>query len=128
MLDIKFFSIIDFLEFLPVNERKMVIILRDLVYEQIPDIKEKFSYNVPYFKKKSNICFIWPSSIMWGNKKTYDGVRFGFTKGYLINDKISYLDKGTRKFVYWKDFTKITQNDLKILSKYLKEAVIIDSK
>ena len=49
-----------------------------------PDIEEKISYNVPFYKRHSNICYIWPSSVKWGNVKN-TGVQFGFNKGLDYN-------------------------------------------
>ena len=75
-----------------------------------------------------NICFIWPASVLWGNKKTYNGVRFGFTNGYLLTDPDNYLNKGDRKQVYWKDFINPSEIDPAILEPFLYEAVLIDDK
>lgn len=127
MQNVDFGSIYEFFDFLPENERVIVHFLRDIVYECIPDVLEKLSYNVPYYKRNSNICFIWPSSIVWGKNKTYEGVRFGFTKGYLLNDEDNYLEKGTRKQVYWKDFNDCNDVDIEIISKLLREALLVDS-
>ena len=59
-------------------------------------------------------------------QKTYEGVRLGFTNGYLLQDEAGYLDKGGRKQVYWKDFTEVGQIDAELLKSYLYEAIIID--
>lgn len=63
---------------------------------------------------------------MWGKKKTYKGVRFGFTNGYLLSDEISFLDKGDRKQVYWKDFENLNEIDVVLLKSYIFGAVEID--
>ena len=126
MQSVKFRNIDDFLEFLPQEELEIVEFLREIVYECVPDVKEKLSYNVPYFKRFYNICFIWPASVFWGSKKTYEGVRFGFTKGYLMQDEHDYLDKTNRKQVYMRDFKSIEEIDVQVLKSYLFEAVVID--
>ena len=105
MQNVRFNNIDDFLAFLPDDELKLVEYLRRLVFRCVPDVSEKLSFNVPYYKRHRNICFIWPASVLWGKKKTYDGVRFGFTNGCLLADEAGYLEKGKRKQVYWKDFT-----------------------
>jgi len=127
MQNVSFRNIDEFIDFLPDNERKIVEYLRKLVLENIPDCTEKLSYNVPFFKRNSNICFIWPSSISWGNMKSQNTVRLGFAKGYLLNDSIHYLDKGDRKQVYWKDFSSIQEIDTDILKMFLFEAVHYDN-
>jgi hypothetical protein len=128
MQNVSFNTVDEFLEFLPEDELKIVNCLRKLVFDCIPDVRETLSYNVPYYKRHKNICFIWPSSILWGNKKTYDGVRFGFTAGYLLTDELNYLDKGDRKQVYWKDFKNIKEINVDVLKSYIFEALVIDDK
>ena len=99
MQNVNFNSVEDFLDFLPEHELQIVEFLRQLILECIPNCKEKLAYNVPYFYRHSKICFIWPSSITWGNVKT-NGVMLGFTNGHLLNDEINYLEKGKRKQVF----------------------------
>lgn len=123
-----FKSVDEFLNYLPNNERQIVNYLRDIVFNCLPNCTEKLSYNVPFYKVNKNICFIWPASITWGNKVTYEGVRFGFTSGYLLSDELQYLDKGERKQVYWRDYKNINEIDSDILKAYLFEAAEIDRK
>jgi hypothetical protein len=125
MLD-KFRDIDEFMAFLPEDELALVTCLRTLVMDCIPDCREKLSYNVPYYSLKRNICFIWPASVTWGKRKSYEGVRFGFTSGYLLTDEINYLDKGERKQVYWKDFGTIQEIDADLLKSYIFEAAELD--
>lgn len=127
MQKVKFKTIDEFLEFLPEEELKITHYLMHIVKTTLPDLNEKLSYNVPYFSNNKNICFIWPASVLWGNKKTYEGVRFGFTQGYLMRDELNYLEKGNRKQVYWKDFKLIEEIDVDILKTYLFEAIEIDN-
>jgi hypothetical protein len=60
------------------------------------------------------------------NKKTYNGVRLGFTKGFMLSDDLNYLDKGDRKQVYWKDFTDVKEIEIDLVKAYIYEAVQID--
>lgn len=122
---IQFNSIGDFLDHLPEQELEIVEELRRIVYECIPDVKEKLSYNVPYFSRKRRICFIWPASVPWG-KTPMDGVKFGFTNGNLLHDDLNYLDKGTRKQVYSKTFHSLDEIDSEILRSYIFEALSVD--
>lgn len=126
--DVHFNSIEEFLEYLPQQELVIVEALRQLISSCIPQCKEKLSYNVPFYSRHSGICFIWPSAVKWGGHAQADGVRLGFQKGYLLNDEMSYLDKGTRKQVYCKDFKSMQQinNDLDLLKCFLFEAAAID--
>jgi hypothetical protein len=125
MQNVNFHSLEDFFEFIPAEERKIVEALRKIIFECVPDCVEKLSYNVPFYKRHFNICFIWPPSIMWGST-LQRGVRFGFTNGYLLHDEFGYLDKGNRKQVYWKDFNSVREIDSGLIESLLHEAVSID--
>ncbi|MGE0561097.1 MAG: DUF1801 domain-containing protein [Flavobacteriales bacterium] len=126
MQNVKFKSIDEFLDFLPDDEQKITLYLMNVVENMLINHTRKLSFNVPYYFKNRAICFIWPASVLWGKNKTYEGVRFGFAKGYLMHDELNYLEKGNRKQVYWKDFKSITEIDEAILKAYLIEAVEID--
>jgi hypothetical protein len=125
MQNVSFNSLDDFFEFLPENELRLVNSLREIVLGCIPGCQEKLAYNVPYYRRFANICFIWPPAVKWGNS-TQTGVRLGFTNGYLLQDELNYLDKGDRKQVYWKDFFNLDEVDVPLLKAYLFNAVEID--
>lgn len=122
---LNFDDIEDFMAYLPAQELAIVSVLRDLILEGIPNVREKLAYNVPYYYKNSRACFIWPPSIPWGNTNI-KGVQLGFCNGYLMRDDLNYLEKGARKQVYWKEFTSISEIDADILKAYIYEAVAID--
>lgn len=121
---IDFQDLDDLYAYLPAHELAMVKALRDLVYECIPEVKEKLSYNVPHFRLKRNICFIWPGSVPWGG--TFEGVQFGFVKGYLLSDS-SYLEAGKRKFVRTKTFQSLNEIDFDKMRELLFEALMLDA-
>lgn len=123
---VHFGNLDEFLEFLPEDELRIFRFLRNIVLDCLPDCTEKLSYNVPYYRKNRGICFLWPASVTWGKKKTYEGVRLGFNYGYLLNDAINYLNKGNRKQVYWRDFTDTKNIDTGLLKSYLYEAEVLD--
>ena len=125
MQDVSFKSIEEFLEYLSGEELEMVQKLRSLIFQAIPDVHEKLSYNVPFYKRNAGICFIWPPSIPWGSK-TYPFVRLGFSKGYLIEDEEGYLEKGDRKQVYTRDFRRLEEIDDDLVLTYLTKALIVD--
>lgn len=121
MQNVSFNDLEEFLEFLPEREKKIVQFLRQLIHDTLPDCKEKLTYNVPYFYRRKGICFIWPSSVTWGNVKQ-NGVRLGFTQGMLLNDELNYMDKGGRKQVTTKDFMNIEEIDTDVVKMLLIEA------
>lgn len=126
MQNFRFDNVEAFLDYLPDHERAMVDVLRQIIMECIPDCREKLSYNVPYYWRHSRICFIWPSSVPWGNVKLH-GVQLGFCQGNKLSDEIGYLERGNRKQVYTKTFTRVEEIDEEMLRAYLYEAVEVDS-
>ncbi len=126
MQKVQFKNMEEMLAFLPDDERNITVLLDKIVLSCLPGATVKLSYNVPYYKVHKNICFIWPASVLWGNKKTYDGVRLGFTCGYLMQDEINWLDKGDRKQVYWKEFANVKQIDADLLRSNIFDAAAVD--
>lgn len=126
MQEVSFKSVEECLAFISSNELNLVTKLREIIFQAIPDCHEKLAYNVPYYKRHANICFLWPASILWGNKSQYKGVRLGFTKGYLLRDETGYLDKGNRKEVAYKDFTHQDEIDESELVPFLLCAMDAD--
>lgn len=126
MQNVAFKSIDEFLDFIPNDELKIVNVLRQLVLDCMPDAIEKLSFNVPFYKRYKMVCFIWPASVLWGKKKMYEGVRFGFTNGYLMQDENKYLNKGDRKQIYWRDFISVKDINIDVLKSYLYEAIMLD--
>ncbi len=125
MQNVSFSSVDECLDFLPPDELKILLFLRKIIFSCIPDCTEKLSYNVPYYKRRKNICFLWPGSITWA-KVGQKGVRMGFTCGNLLADERNYLEKGERKQVYWKDFTDVREIDVDLIRSFLFQALEID--
>ncbi len=121
---IKFASIDDFLNYISEDELLIVDKLRNLIFEEIPDVKEKLSYNVPFYSRKQRICHLWPASIPWGNTPM-KGVQLGFSKGYLIDH--SAIVMGKRKEVGVLTFHKINDIDEEMIRSILLEALLIDN-
>jgi hypothetical protein len=120
---VDFKTIADFLAYLPEPELELVDALRALVFECIPDCTERLSYNVPFYYRRSRICYIWPGSVPWGTIKS--GVQLGFCEGWLLPDA-EYLEAGNRKQVYVKTFATVKEINVPRLRQLLYEAVLID--
>ncbi|MEO1263997.1 MAG: DUF1801 domain-containing protein, partial [Bacteroidota bacterium] len=121
MQDVRFQNMSELLAYLPENQLVILEHLRELIFETVPHIKERLSFNVPFYKKHKGICYIWPGAVAWGSK-TLDGVEFGFNYGYLLTDENNYLDRGNRKQVYSKRFRSIEEINEEIICAYLLEA------
>ena len=127
MQNVKFRHVDELLEFLPESERELVEFLRELVYSVEPQIKEKLSFSVPFFSLRKTICLIWPASVYWGSKKTFDGVQFGFTYGVLLDDHWKYFAVGNRKQMTVRVFQKSSDVNTHIVKQLLINAVELDS-
>lgn len=123
---LKIKSIVQLYEMLPENERIIVDVLRQIVYENLPDYcKEKISYNVPFFYGKKGICIIWPATVPRGGIK--QGVLFGFWYGNRLIDADNYLTHGTNKQIFYKIFKSPEEIEETSIIKLLKEAVRVDA-
>lgn len=123
---IRFATARELLDFLPPDERALMERLREFIISETPELKERLSYNVLAYKRRRDVCFIWPASVLWGGKKTYEGVRFGFSHADLLDDPSGYLQRGERKQVYWRDLQAVTKTDERMLRLLLAQAVRID--
>ncbi|KAA3439803.1 DUF1801 domain-containing protein [Rufibacter hautae] len=123
----KFDTVEELLAFLPLEERKLVAELRQLVLECLPYCAEKLSYNVPFYAGHTRICFIWPGSLPWGPVKQR-GVQLGFCNGNLLQDETNYLEKGKRKQVFTKTFLHVQDLDYDLIRMLLFEAGEVDAR
>ena len=120
---IRFANAQELFDFLPADERTLMEQLREFIISEAPGLKERLSFNILAYKGRRDVCFIWPASVLWGGKKTYDGVRFGFSYGMLLSDHSRYLERGKRKQVLWRDLQQFTRTDEQMLRQLLTQAV-----
>ena len=64
--------------------------------------------------------------MLWGNKRTYEGVRLGFVRGHLMYDDINYLHADQRQYVRCRDFLSVADIEADILRAYLYDALRVD--
>lgn len=118
-------SLVQLFEILPENERIIVDVLRQIIFENLPEYcREKISYNVPFFYGKKGLCIIWPSTIPRGGIK--EGVLLGYWYGNRLNDVDNYLTHGTNKQIFYKIFKSPEEIDEAAIVKLLKEALRVD--
>jgi hypothetical protein len=122
---INFSSVGEFLDYLPAEQLSITELLRQTVLECSPHLKEKLSYNVPFYSYYTRICFIWPGAVPWGGTKS--GVQFGLCKGYLLSNALNYFDKGNRKEVLIKTFSNLSEVDPAVLKAFIWAAIELDS-
>ena len=121
----KIYSLPELYDIIDTEEKIMVDVLRQIVIENTPNhIREKISYNVPFFYGTKGLCIIWPASIPRGGIKK--GVLLGFWYGNKLKDDDGYLVHGKNKRVYYKIFQRVEEIDQTAIVKVLKEAVALD--
>ena len=110
---------------LPEEERIIVDVLRQIILSAYPNyIKEKISYNVPFFYANKGIAIVWPSTVPRGGIKS--GVLLGFWYGNRIKDADNYLTHGTNKQIFYKIYKQAEEIDDKPILTLLKEAIDLD--
>ncbi len=125
MQNVSFRNVGELLRFLPEDQLGIVERLREIVFDTIPEVKEKLSFNVPFFQRYRAICFIWPGVVSWGST-TWEGVEFGFSYGNLLLDEAGWLERGKRKQVFSKRFFSPEDINEDLLRAYLLEAAELD--
>lgn len=122
---IKFGSVEEFLDFLPDDQRGICEALREIVLETVPDLKEKLSYNVPFYTRHSRMAFIWPAAIPWGGTKM-EGVTLGFPRGHMMSDPEGVFVGQKTKQVRQVVFTDLAELRADWIRSYLLEAMVVD--
>ncbi len=114
----------EFVADLPANERPILETLRQIILETLPEVREKLSYGVPYFYRKSRICFLWPASSPLAGR--YEGVMLGFCRGHLLSNEQGLLDLGSRKEVSTVIFSDVRSIPQETVREVLLEAAMVD--
>lgn len=117
----------EFWDYLPKDQQLIVDFLRQIIKDNSPtSVKEKLSYNVPFFYGKKSICLVWPAAVPRGGIK--EGVLLGFWYGYKLPDKNNYLKHGTNKQIFYKIYKSIDDIDTDAVISVLQEALDYDAR
>lgn len=125
MQNVSFTSVAECVAWIPPEERAIVDVLRELIFESVDGVKEKLSFNVPFYHRKRMICYVWPGSVQWGAKR-YPGVEFGFNRGPQLHDPSGFLVRGSRKLIFNHRFLSVQEIDKRVIRDLLAQAVRID--
>ncbi len=118
-------NILQVIESLPQEQRIIVDLLRQIIWETLPAYcKEKISYGVPFFYGNKSICIVWPAAIPRGGIK--EGVLLGFWYGNRLADKEQFLTHGTNKQVFYKIYTSADEIVENAIKNILQEAIELD--
>ncbi len=121
---IKYKDVEDLLVQLPREQLVVLESLRQLVFDTLPRVREKLSYNVPFYYLNRRIAFIWPGHVPWGGIQ--DGVLLGFTKGYLFQDEKILFPEARHKEIRQLRFTTPEQIPVDLIKALLIEAAALD--
>jgi len=119
-------NIDDLYESLPEEERLIATILRDIIRDTLPEIREKKSYGVPFYRGKKTICYVWPASITWGGKQQGEGVTIGFYQARKL-DHGGFLEFGTKKVIGHHRFLAAEEIEVEQLEAVLLAAWRVDA-
>lgn len=122
---VKFNSVDEVVDFLPEDQQEVFNLLREIMFSCDENIKEKLSFNTPFYKKNKGVCFIWPGAIDWGGKQ-FEGVSFGLNYGVEFLPDDGYWKKGKRKCVADKLFRSVDEIDVDLLRSYIYDALEYD--
>ena len=115
---------------LPRNEAAIVTRLRSLVFECLPLATEKpyYGIGVPYYSRHRQICYIFPSSALYGaeDKKHKKNVTLGFCQGNKMFDENNVLKVEGRKQVRVMYFSSLREIDEDQVRALMFEASMID--
>ena len=112
---------------LPEDERLTATILRQLIRETLPEIREKKSYGAPFYFGKKAICYVWPCSITWGGRRQGAGVTLGFQQARKF-DPEGKLDYGNRKLIGTRVYLRAEDIDVAVVEEWLRQAWAVDGK
>jgi len=115
----------DFYDYIPAEEQVLVDLLWRIIYETLPDVRERLAYNVPFYYRHRRICYLWPSSIPWGGLKPNSGVALGFVKGRQF--AADYLTGGTGRDMRYRTFSHQKEVDAMLLRDLLLQAAVLDN-
>ena len=99
------------------KQRNILQILNDLIVS-FPGIVVKKKYNLPFYYRKSWICYLSPVK---GSK-----VELAFTRGNELSNEQGLLDSKGRKQVYSILFSDVNDIPAIVVQEILNEAILLD--
>ena len=100
------------------HQQAVLQFLNDLMMTN-PEITQKIRYGVPFFYRKSWICYLNP------NKKT-GGVEMVFLRGNELSNEQGLLEAKGRKQVSGISFSKVADIPVDTLMEVIQEAIWLD--
>jgi hypothetical protein len=108
-----------YLKHTPKQIRDLMIIIRSIIWETIPDVEETIKFTVPFYSRQGLLCYLNPA-------KKRDGIYIGFAKGYLMSDESRIFSGKNLKQIRHIEFRKSSEINKKLLQEYLEEAMMLN--
>lgn len=101
------------------NQREIMLFLHNLLVSDF-DLRPKISYKIPFYYRKSWICYI--------NPLKGEGIEFAFTRGNELSNEQGLLEERGRQQVRGVIFKELSDIPYQTLREILQEAIILDEK
>ncbi len=99
-------------------QQEVLAFLHDLIVAQFPELEAKIRYKIPFYYRKSWICYLNPTK---GGK-----VEFAFIRGNELSNEQGLLDFRGRKQVGGITIGSVSEIPVEPLLEVLAEAVLLD--
>lgn len=99
------------------KQREVLLYLHNLLFSDL-DLTVKMRYGVPFYYKKSWICYLNPTK-----KGT---IEFAFTRGNELSNEQGLLDSKGRKQVYSVEFESLEDIPKETVNEITQEAILLD--
>jgi len=100
--------------------QSVLLYLRQVIFETLPDIEEKYKFKIPfYYLNGKSLCYL---NVLTGTNY----IDFAFVNGFKLNDKNNLLKAGNgRKMVKSIAYPTLKSVDVKLLQELLVKASIL---
>ena len=101
------------------QQKEIMLYFYSLLSEQ-PGVIAKISFGIPFFNRKSWICYL--------NPKKGGAIELAFTRGNELSNHSGLLIAGKRKFVRGVVFNSMKEIPFDEINEIIQEALLLDEK
>ncbi len=110
-------SVLENIDHLPANQKRIMLFLDELLID-IPGITSKLRYKIPFYYKKSWICYL--------NPIKGDGVELAFVRANELSNEQGLLDFKHRKQVAGISIYQLDDLPITTINEVINEALLLD--
>jgi len=99
------------------EQRDMLLYLHQWLHQQL-DLDPKIRYKIPFYYKKSWICYI--------NPIKENGIELAFTRGNELSNVQNILESKGRKQIRGINLYAMSEIPVKLLEEIMQEAILLD--